>query len=65
VPTGTKSETINLALAYFFSVVIFFWAESWGLFVLDRLLKLGKLKEAGLLTDEEFQKEKKKILNDE
>ena len=31
----------------------------------DRLLKLGKLKEAGLLTDEEFQKEKKKILNDE
>ena len=31
----------------------------------DRLLKLGKLKEAGLLTDEEFQKEKKKILNEE
>ena len=31
----------------------------------DRLLKLGKLKEAGLLTQEEFDKEKKKILNDE
>ena len=31
----------------------------------DRLLKLGKLKEEGLLTEEEFQKEKTKILNDE
>ena len=31
----------------------------------DRLLKLAKLKEAGVLTEEEFNKEKKKILNDE
>ena len=31
----------------------------------DRLLKLAKLKDAGILTDEEFEKEKKKILNDE
>ena len=30
-----------------------------------KLLKLGELKEKGLLTEEEFQKEKKKILNDE
>ena len=31
----------------------------------ERLLKLGKLKDAGILTDEEFNQEKKKILNDE
>ena len=31
----------------------------------DKLLKLGKLKEAGILTEEEFNTEKKKILNDE
>jgi hypothetical protein len=31
----------------------------------DLLLKLGKLKESGVLTEEEFQKEKKKILESE
>jgi len=31
----------------------------------DLLLKLGKLKESGLLTEEEFQEEKKKILESE
>ena len=31
----------------------------------DLLLKLGKLKESGILTEEEFQKEKKKILESE
>ena len=31
----------------------------------DRLLKLGRLKDKGYLTDEEFQNEKQKILNDE
>ncbi|MAW21327.1 MAG: hypothetical protein CMD16_02885 [Flavobacteriales bacterium] len=31
----------------------------------DALLKLGELKESGILTEEEFNKEKKKILNDE
>ena len=31
----------------------------------EKLLKLGKLKEVGILTEEEFNKEKKKILNDE
>jgi len=31
----------------------------------DKLLKSAKLKDAGILTDEEFNKEKKKILNDE
>ena len=31
----------------------------------DLLIKLGKLKEKGLLTEEEFQKEKNKILNNE
>ena len=29
----------------------------------DLLLKLGKLKNSGVLSDEEFQKEKKKILD--
>ena len=29
----------------------------------DLLLKLGKLKDSGVLSDEEFQKEKKKILD--
>ena len=31
----------------------------------DLLLKLGKLKESGILTEEEFQEEKKKILESE
>ena len=31
----------------------------------ERLLKLAKLRDDGILTDEEFQKEKTKILNDE
>ena len=31
----------------------------------DLLLKLGKLKESGILTEEEFQEEKKKILENE
>ena len=31
----------------------------------DLLLKLGKLKESGVLTEEEFQEEKKKILESE
>tara|TARA_B100001758_G_scaffold247953_1_gene269050 strand:+ start:41349 stop:41984 length:636 start_codon:yes stop_codon:yes gene_type:complete len=31
----------------------------------DNLLKLGELKELGVLTEEEFNKEKKKILNDD
>jgi len=31
----------------------------------ERLLKLAKLRDDGILTEEEFSKEKKKILNDE
>lgn len=31
----------------------------------DKLEKLGKLRDDGILTEEEFQKEKKKILNEE
>jgi len=30
---------------------------------MDELKKLGELKAAGVLTDEEFQKEKEKLLN--
>ena len=31
----------------------------------EKLLKLAKLRDDGILTEEEFNKEKKKILNDE